>query len=84
MSDGVNFPHPQYLTMDHIGPLLPAGKPLRQNTLVNVVPACWKCNHSKDDKPVFQWLAQKNITPSPQLLPILHHALELHHLPKTG
>lgn len=81
MVDDIDFPHPQYLTMDHIVPLLPDGQPFGQNILANVVPACWKCNNSKDQTEVFEWMAMQGAAPSDQLLPILLKTTAIHYSP---
>lgn len=74
--DKVKKTHPQYLTMDHIIPLLDDNKkPLGEHTLANIVPACYDCNCcSKFNKDVWEWLKEENITPSKQLIPILNKA----------
>lgn len=77
--DGVDRAHPQYQTMDHIVSLSDeSGNDQGEHTKCNVVPACLACNSSKLNKPVFKWLAAKNLVPSTKFLPILEEAIQYH------
>lgn len=63
--------HPQYLTLEHIVPLLEEGNQKGQHTKDNVIPACRGCNNSKLSKDVWVWMKEKDISPSEKLLLIL-------------
>ncbi|NES05854.1 MAG: HNH endonuclease [Okeania sp. SIO2F4] len=51
-------------TWDHIIPISKGG----QTTPGNVVPACIKCNSSKNNQDVFEWMDKKSITPHPEFI----------------
>lgn len=73
--DNVDQTHPQYETIDHIIPLFDDGNPKGEHTKANVIPACYKCNcTSKLNQDVWEWMKEKNITPSKKLIPILNKA----------
>ena len=65
--DGVNSAHPQYLNLEHIIAITQGG----QHTIMNIVPACRKCNRSKDNKDVWEWMQSKGIVPSQKLTNII-------------
>jgi 5-methylcytosine-specific restriction endonuclease McrA len=45
-------PKPNQLTIDHVTPVVNGGT----DSYDNLVPCCRKCNKSKGDKDVFDWL----------------------------
>ncbi|MGA9378993.1 MAG: HNH endonuclease [Phormidium sp.] len=47
---------------DHIVPISKGGR----TTPGNIVPACNKCNSSKNNQDVFEWMNKKGITPHPE------------------
>lgn len=51
-------------TWDHIFPVTCGGN----STPGNVVPACRTCNSSKGDRDVFDWMVEKGIVPSDELV----------------
>jgi 5-methylcytosine-specific restriction endonuclease McrA len=51
-------------TWDHIVPVSKGGS----TTPSNVVPACASCNSSKNDRDVAEWMTDKGLSPSPDLM----------------